>query len=257
MPYALVTGASKGIGKCIAVQLAQRGWDLLLVARSEDLLSALSDQLSMDYKIRVHFLATDLTRDEAASIVYSWVDGLRINPSMLVNNAGYGLSGSTERYTASEYKKMLRINIITPVELCNLFMAKLRAQERAYIMNIASTAAYQAIPLLNVYAASKTFILQYSRALHLELKNTKVSVTCVSPGTTHTNFAQVAQVSDKAMKLANKVGMSPESVARVAVEATLNGKTEVVVGLMNKLGAFLAWLFPKKIVEMAAGKIYE
>src|ERR1700732_4131082 len=105
---------------------------------------------------------------------------------------------------------MMQVNMIAPVQLCKQFLPKLRQQPKAFILNIASSAAYQAVPGLTVYAATKSFILSFSRGLRQELKKTPVSVTCISPGATDTNFVNQAQLGEKARKMANKVNMSPE-----------------------------------------------
>ena len=108
-----------------------------------------------------------------------------------------------------------------------------------------------------MYAATKSFVLQFSRALRQELKHSNVSVTCVSPGSTETDWAHRAKVGEKGLKLAKKVNMQANEVARIAVDAMLKGKVEVITGVLNKLGAFMAWLLPKNLVESTSGKIYE
>jgi short-subunit dehydrogenase len=176
---------------------------------------------------------------------------------MLVNNAGYGLSGPLEKYTIAENINMMQVNMIVPVHLCQLFLPVLRQQTKSYILNIASSAAYQAIPYLSVYAATKVFILNFSRGLRQELRGTPVSVTCISPGATDTDFVVRAKVGAKGLKTADKVNMSPEAVAEIAVKAMYAGKAEVITGLLNKVGAFFVWLLPKGLVERTAMKIYE
>jgi short-subunit dehydrogenase len=133
----------------------------------------------------------------------------------------------------------------------------LRAQSRAYILNIASSAAYQAVPYLSLYAATKAFVLTLSRGLHQELRQSNVSVTCISPGATDTDFTVRARIGEKGLKAAAKVNMSPEAVAKIAVKSMLAGKAEVITGTINKLGAFMVWLLPKGLVERTAMKIYQ
>ncbi|WP_460973329.1 SDR family NAD(P)-dependent oxidoreductase, partial [Spirosoma migulaei] len=138
-----------------------------------------------------------------------------------------------------------------------LFLPQLRQQSKAYILNIGSSAAYQAVPGLSLYSASKSFVLQFSRGLHQELKRSPVSVTCVCPGSTDTNFADRAQIGEKGRKAAEKVNMTPHDVAKQAVDAMFAGKAELVTGLLNKAGKLMAWLLPKGLVEKTAGSIYE
>jgi short-subunit dehydrogenase len=156
---------------------------------------------------------------------------------------------------------MMQVNMTTLVELTYLFLPRLRQYATpatpAYILNIGSSAAYQAVPGLSLYSASKGFVLQFSRGLRQELKRSLVSVTCVCPGSTDTAFIDRAQVGDKGRKAAERVNMTPQEVGRQAVEATLSGKAEVVTGALNKLGKLMAWLLPKGLVEQTAGSIYD
>lgn len=257
MAYALITGASKGIGLAIADELARRSFDLLLVARSESLLKSESQRLATTYGVKTNYLAIDLADTGAAQAVFDWCTRYGYPVQMLVNNAGYGLSGPFESHPLAEHLDMLSVNNGTLVKLTYLFLPQLRQQARAYILNIGSSAAYQAVPRLSLYAASKAFVLQFSRGLHQELRRTAVSVTCVCPGATDTGFVNRAQIGEKGRKAAERVNMTPADVARQAVTATLAGKAEVVTGVVNKLGKLMAWLLPKGVVEQAAGSIYE
>ena len=251
MPRALITGASKGIGKAIAIELAKKKYDLILVARSEKILQTLSKEIATKYGVKTDFKAIDLSEIGAATRLFDWCAAQKYQISMLVNNAGYGLSGKFESYDAAENFSMMQLNMITPVQLCQSFLPLLKAEPKAYIMNIASSTAYQAIPNMSLYAATKVFILRFSRGLKHELSSTNVSVTVVSPGSTDTEFVDRANINEKALKAAQKVNMTAEAVAKIAVEGTLAGKTEVITGLINKLGAFAAWLLPDSQIGRA------
>lgn len=257
MTYALITGASKGIGKAIATELARRRYNVLLVARSEEQLRQLAEQLTEIYAVQAHYLAVDLSVAGAAQRVFDWCEAHTYTVQTLVNNAGYGLSGPFEKYTIAEHENVMAVNMTALMQLCRLFLPVLKQQPKAYILNIASSAAYQAVPGLSLYAATKAFVLTFSRGLHQELRKTAVSVTAISPGATDTDFATRAQVGEKALKAAEKVNMAPDAVAKIAVDSMLAGKTEAITGVINKLGAFAAWLLPKGFVERTAGKIYE
>lgn len=256
MAYALITGASKGIGKAIAQELAARKIDLLLIARSQDLLQQVANDLSKKYAIKTAYLAVDLSEADAGQKVFDWCLAQNFSINILVNNAGYGLSGTFNKQTLTNNLDMLQVNMLVPVTLTQLFLPQLLAQPQAYILNTASSAAYQAVPGLGLYAATKAFLLSFSRALHQELRNTSVSVTAVSPGATDTDFVVRAQVGPKALKAANQVNMSPQDVAKIAVKAMFRKKPEVITGAINKAGAFLTWLLPKGLVERMAMKIY-
>jgi len=257
MEYALITGASKGIGRAIARELASRGYHLLLVARSEDLLQQLAVELGSRNKIVVDYLALDLSSNEAPQNVCDWCRAKGYTVTILVNNAGYGLSGPFEKYSLSEHLNMMQLNMSTLVGITRLFLPNLHQRPKAYILNVASSAAYQAVPNLTLYAATKAFVLAFSRGLHQELHKTNISVTCVSPGATDTDFPNRAQLGEKGMKAAAKLNMTPETVATLAVKGMFAGKPEVITGFINKLGAAMAWLLPKTMVERTAMKIYE
>ncbi|HEX2607114.1 MAG TPA: SDR family oxidoreductase [Flavisolibacter sp.] len=257
MPFALITGASKGIGKAIAFELAARKLNVLLVARSGDLLNELALELKKAHSVEVHTLAIDLSQPDAAHQVYEWSQPYLDQLQVLVNNAGYGLSGRFEAYPLKDHLQLMQLNMNVVVACCHLFIPYLKKQKQAYILNIASSAAYQAVPYLSVYAATKSFVLQFSRALRYELKRSSISVTCISPGATDTGFNDRANLGEKAVKAAKKLEMTPEQVADIAVTALFAKKTEVITGFINKLGAAFVWLLPKKWVENTAAKIYE
>jgi uncharacterized protein len=257
MSYALITGSSKGIGKAIAIELAKKNINILMVARSEALLKKNALAISEKYNVKVDFLVIDFTNPLAAEQVKTWCDEKNYAVSILVNNAGYGLSGAFEKYSIQDYNKIIQLNINAVVSLCHIFLNDFKKLPQSYILNIASTTAYQSVPGFSVYAASKSFIKSFTRSLNFELKNTNVSVTCVSPGGTDTEFAIVADVSKAALKAADKFNMTPEAVARIAVNAMFNKKTEVITGFINKVGAFLSWLLPQKFVEGNLYKIYK
>lgn len=257
MSYALITGASKGIGKAIAYNLASRKINLLLVARSESLLNEVSAELTAKYGIEVKYLCADLANNDSAKIILDWVEKNNIQINILINNAGYGLSGSFEKYTAQAHTEMMNVNMTSLVKLTSLFLPMLKRQKQSYILNIASTAAYQAVPYLSVYSASKSFVVSFSRALQYELRKTNVAVTCVSPGGADTDFALRADIGKKAKKAGEKLNMDPNEVAAIAVNSMFKKKREVITGFINKLGAFLVWLTPKRISEKVAADLYK
>ncbi|HEY0262397.1 MAG TPA: SDR family oxidoreductase [Chitinophagales bacterium] len=258
MAYALITGASKGIGKEIAKELSKRQYDLVLVARSENLIADLAKEMNANYGVKAVYVATDLSAENAAETLLNFLQQNEISISVLVNNAGYGLWGAFEKLSLEEQINMLRLNDETLVRITHKLLPSLHKAKKAYILNIASTTAYQAIPYLSVYAASKAFVVAFSRGLAAELSDTNVSVTCVSPGGTDTNFMERAGI-DKAeiVKAASKVSMSPEDVAKQAVEALFAGKTEFIPGAINKIQVGANNFLPKKLIEKIAGNLYK
>ena len=255
--YALVTGASRGIGRAIALQLAQRGYDLLLIARSEAQLIALAQEISQQHQRQAQVLALDLAAPSAAETVAAWATGQTEHLAVLVNNAGYGLWGRFEQLNLVEQQNMLQLNMALPVALTHALLPALHRVPKAFVLNVASTAAYQAVPSLTLYAASKAFLLSFSRGLRYELKTTNVSVTCLSPGATTTSFADRAGMGAELQETANKVSMTAEAVAAAAIAGMLAGEAEVVPGVLNKVSAGLTSFVPKGLVEKIAAGIYE
>lgn len=258
MSFALITGASKGIGKAMAYEFASQKKNVLLVARSEDLLQQISKDICAKYNVNVYYLAIDLAKENAVNEVKQWCFDNIYTVDVLINNAGYGLSGSFEKYDYQAYQAMMQVNMNVPLQLIQAFLPTLKNNKQSYILNIASAAAYQAVPGLNVYAATKAFLLSMSRSLSFEFRNSNIHITCVSPGATESDFANRANVTgEKAIKMAEKVNMKPEVVAKFAIKAMYNKKTEAIPGFLNKATAFFVWLLPKKISEKMAADIYD
>ena len=257
MVYTLITGASKGIGLSIAMELAKRKFNVLLLARDGALLQENVTLIRKVYKVEADFIALDLTESSAVETLISWLKKNDYKLNALINNAGYGLSGQIQSYSLTEHENMMELNMLVPVRLIYSLLPMLRLEPKGYIMNVGSSASYQSIPGLNIYAASKSFILNFSRGLKHELKGTGISVTVVSPGATDTDFADRANVkSKKAIQLAKATNMHPDDVAKLAVDAMLSEKTEVITGVLNKLGVFLTWLLPKRFIEKNIASIY-
>jgi uncharacterized protein len=257
MSYALITGASKGIGRAIAKELASRKVDILLVARSENLLTELRKEIEERYKVQCDYFVCDLSDSQAPEHLYNWCTDQKFSVNILVNNAGYGLSGSFESRPIEEHIGMINVSMLSTIKLIHLFLPQLKQQTKAYILNIGSSAAYQAVPYLSTYAAAKSFIVSFSRALKHELRNSNVRVTVVSPGVTDTDFPMRANVNEKGLKTAEKISMTPEQVAKIAVKSMFKEKTEVLTGFITKATTFFVKLLPKKFSEKTAAKFYQ
>ena len=256
MAYALITGASKGIGKSMATALASKQYDLLLVARSGKEQEALAVTLSATYNVQVDWLEMDLSLPNAAENVVDWCTSRHYKISILINNAGYGVWGPFESADMHQQSEMLQVNMHTPVNLCYRLLPMLKAQPKSYILNVSSTAAYQAVPTFSLYAASKAFILSFTRGLRQELKGTNISVTCLSPGPVNTNFIDRAGL--QAIKAtAERFGMHPDAVAAIALKGMFAGKAEIVPGAINAISVFATRLVPKNVVEKIAAGFYK
>jgi uncharacterized protein len=257
MAFALITGSGKGIGQAIAFELAKRNIDVLLTARSAENLQKTSEAIKASYKVKAEYLPLDLSEPQAPQKLYNWCIQNNYDVRYLINNAGFGLSGSFSQIPLEQSLNLIQLNVVAVTQLCHIFLPLLKKQPQSYILNIASTSAYQSVPMLSVYSATKSFVLSFSRGLHHELKDKGVSVTCVSPGPTDTEWSNRANIKGKALKMADKVNMTSPQVAKIAVEAMLSKKTEVVTGMVNKLGVFMAWLLPKALVEKSAHNLYK
>ncbi|QHS59312.1 SDR family NAD(P)-dependent oxidoreductase [Chitinophaga agri] len=256
MTYALITGASKGIGLSMAHNLASRKYNLLLIARSEQELAAAAATLSAQYQVKVAWLAIDLSRPDSSLQVAEWCKAEQYPISILINNAGYAVWGNFEDRSLEDHQQMIRVNAETPVALCHHLLPILRQQPQSYILNVSSTAAYQAVSTLTLYAASKSFMLLFSRGLRQELKDTNVAVCCLCPGPVKTNFIDRAGM--QAIKeTADKYGMTPDEVAAAAIKGMFRKKAEMIPGFTNVLTAFLTRIVPKGLVENIAANLYK
>jgi len=257
MNYALITGASKGIGKSIALALAAKGNNLLLVSRSEEALKELSTFIAQRYKVKTDYLAIDLAAADAAQRVYNWYTEKGYAIHILVNNAGYGLWGKFDSRSIESHNEMLQLNVLTLVQLTHKILPDLKKQSSAYILNVASTAAYQAVPTLSLYAASKSFVLLFTRGIKLELKDTNVSVSCLCPGPTSTDFIERAGMSESIKKKSDTFSMTADAVAKIGVNGMYKGKAEIIPGLLNKIIVIFTALLPKFITEKIANDLYK
>jgi len=254
--YALITGASKGIGKSMAIALAKRKINLLLISRSADELAVLQTAIESEYGVEVHIFAIDLSQPQAAKAVHNWVTEKNYAVQILINNAGYGLWGKFAELDLNAQMEMCQLNMTTVTALCHLFVPVLSTQEKAYILNVCSTAAYQAVPTLAIYSATKSFILSFTRALRFELKDGPVSVSCLSPGPVDTNFAHRAGL-DAFNKMAEKFNMKPDDVAEIAIKGLFAGKSEMIPGFTNIISVYANRILPKGFIEKMAAGIYK
>jgi uncharacterized protein len=256
MAYALITGASGGIGLAMARELAVRKHDLLLVARSGQTLQQLADDIRGKHQVKVEVLAIDLSTPDAPKAVLTWIQSANYPVDILINNAGFGSWGMYDEIPEAEFQGMMQLNMVTLANLCRLLLPILKKENRSYILNVSSTAAYQAVPTLSLYAATKAFVLVLTRGLNWELKGTSVTASCLSPGPTTTGFidrANLGRIKEKA----EKFSMSAEAVARIALNGMFAGKAEIIPGVTNWLSAKLAEIVPKQIPETIARNLYK
>lgn len=247
---AVVTGSSSGIGADIARELAKRGHGVTLVARREDRLKALADELTSAYHVRAEVLAADLTDADSRAAIPAELERRGLIVDILVNNAGFSTMGPVHSGDREAELSMVRTNIEAVVDLCTLFVAGMVTRHRGAILNTASTAAFQPLPGQAVYGASKSFVLSYGRALGTELKGTGVTVTTLCPGPVETGFAEASGLTDAEAgeSLPKFMWVAPAEVAKAAVEGLAAGRAVVIPGAANRFGAMAGHLIPKSLI---------
>ncbi|HPH68223.1 MAG TPA: SDR family oxidoreductase [Kofleriaceae bacterium] len=248
---ALVTGASSGIGEAMARRLAADGVALVITARRGDALEALATTLRTT--VAVDVVAADLGKPGAAAEV--WRAARAGGPiNVLINNAGFGYFRRFDAADADTARdqELLTLNVGSLVELCKYFVNDTEPSgQRRHILNIASIAAYQSVPRMALYAASKAMVRNFSEALHDELRGSATAVTCVCPGGTKTAFHAAAGAGDYG-KIANASMMSADAVAQIALAAMWKGKRTVIPGVINKLSCFGVRLVPRFLASLTA-----
>lgn len=236
---ALITGASSGIGRDMARELAKRGCDLILVARRVNRLEEIKNEIT---GVSVETIECDVSTEENCTKLYNFVKDKGVD--MLVNNAGFGLAGEFLSTDLNKELNMIKTNVVAVHMLTKLFLKDFAEKDRGIILNVASSAAYMAGPYLSTYYATKNYVRRLTEAVYRELKekNSNVSVSVLCPGPVNTEFNDVANV-----KFALK-GLSSEYVARYAIEKALKGKLYIIPGLQMKLGVFLLRFIPNKLM---------
>jgi len=239
---ALITGATSGIGLEIARILAATH-HLVLVSRDKKKLEELKSSL----RTTVHTFAIDLSTVGSARKVFDYVRKRRITVDVLVNNAGFGVSGESVGADVVKTYSMLHLNIITLTELCMLFGKEMKERKRGFILNVASVAAYQPVPYLASYSASKSYVLNFSEALAQELSDYNVHVTCLCPGVTSSNFYAAMGRTAR--------GASARDVALFGVRALFGRRMTVTFGLRNNIRVWLVRLLPRVVVARLAKRL--
>lgn len=239
----LVTGASSGIGLEIARLMARQGYDLIVLARRKPLLDALAQELRASCQVKVEVLEADLAVPGAAQSVVDALQGRGLQVDVLVNNAGFGLLGDHAALESQRQFEIVQVNIMALVQLTRLLLPGMIARDRGGVLNVASTAAFQAGPGMAVYYATKAFVLSYTEALHEELGHTRLHVSCLCPGPTDTPFVDVAGM--KGVKFFKLGPQSAAKVARFGVRAFQANRAVAISGFKNALAAFLVRFAPR------------
>jgi uncharacterized protein len=243
----LVTGASGGIGEELARQLAAKGYDLILVARTQSKLETLAKDLLGKYNIRAATIALDLSSHTATQDILKHLEAQQLKVDVLVNNAGFGEYGEFATSDPVKQEQMLNLNIVTLTMLTRALLPKMLENKWGRVMNVASTAAFMPGPLMSVYYATKAYVLSFSEAIAEELKGTGVTVTTLCPGPTETGFQARADMQDsKLVKGRNLMGVA--EVVKQGLEGLERGQSVVIPGLMNQMQALFPRFLPRSLV---------
>jgi short-subunit dehydrogenase len=247
----LVTGASSGIGAELARVFAREGATLVLVARSAGKLGTLAGELSRDHGVRVSVVPADLAVPGAARRVYDRLEAEGIRVDVLVNNAGFGFRGPFVQIDAQAQVDMIQVNVAAPTHLARLFLPGMIERGRGGILNVASAAGFQPGPWMNVYYATKAYLLHFSEALADEVSGSGVTVTCLAPGPTRTGFGELADM--EATRLFKLGTMTAAEVAEAGHRAFRRGHALVVPGIRNGIIPYAARITPRFLMRKIAG----
>jgi uncharacterized protein len=244
--YTLITGASRGIGKAIAFEMASRGHNLILNSLPDEDLHELSNELRTKYKVSVHTRETDLTEIDGPSRLFNEIkeEGLKVN--ILINNAGYGIEGPAEHVTLHDVDKIISLNIRALTILTTLFIPELKKTD-SYLLNISSMGAFVPTPYKSVYLASKCYIFYLTRSLEAELKGTSVKTCVIAPSGVRTNEKSIERIK-LAGWVAQKSSLSPEEVARKGIRGMFSGKKVIIPGKFTRLIFRFSLLLPEGLI---------
>ena len=251
MNTTLITGASSGIGEAFARKLASLGRNVFLVARSEEKLIALCNELGRTNSVRAQYLPLDLSEPDVPTKLFAETEKRGLTIDLLINNAGFGAMGDFAQLDLARQLNMIDLNIKTLVELTHRFLQPMRERKQGAIINVASTAGFQPVPFMATYGATKAFILSFSEALWEENRPHGVHVMALCPGVTETNFFEASRMEQPPMRVAQ----SPEDVVEAALRGLSRKKGFVISGWTNFFMVEAERLVPRSLVVRLAGRV--
>jgi len=251
MKTTLITGASSGIGEAFARKLAAEGHNVLLVARSEDKLIALCNELGLNHNVRAEYFVADLSQPESPARLLEETRERNLEIDLLINNAGFGSMGEFGELDLARELNMIDLNVRSLVELTHLFLQPMRERKRGSIINVASTAGFQPVPFMATYAATKAFVLSFSEALWEENRAFGIKVMALCPGVTETGFFEASRMK----RPPGRAVQTSEQVVEVALRAWKRGKSSVISGWPNRIMVGTERLVPRSLVLRAVGAI--
>lgn len=252
--YSLITGASAGTGKQIAIECAKRGFNVFLVSLPETGLESFSEELKIMYPVDVKYLSIDLTKSKSPQKVFDFAVEYKLVINMLVNNAGMGFNGKLESLNADLIDTMILLNVRASTLLTFLFIPEMKKLHQSYILNISSFAGLTPLPNKSVYSATKAYLFFLTQALNIELKGTGISVTSVHPnGITSERARENVKNSGVMGRIS---ALSPEQVAKISIDSMLSGSKFVIPGVMNKFYYAIGVALPHGIVIKLIGGVF-
>lgn len=254
MKTVLITGASSGIGKETAYVYAEKKYNLILVARRKENLDIIKKEVEEKHKVKVDIFDIDLSKTNSAEQLYTKVKEANLHVNILINNAGFGMKGYFKETDIEREEAMLILNMVTLTKLTKLFVQDMIEKNTGQIINIASTAAFQGIPGMACYAATKAYVMHFSEAIAHELKKDNIQVTVINPGATKSEFADTA-----GFEKSNVFSKAPSSrdLAEFIFSSMKKDKVNAVHGLKNSLLSFSTRLTPRNLLVKIAGKMME
>jgi short-subunit dehydrogenase len=252
--YTLITGASDGLGKAFALECAQRGRNLILVALPGKKLRYLADFIRRNFQVKVTTFAKDLSKEEDCIDLYREVQQNHLKVDLLINNVGLGNCASFETEKLDYFLQLIRINILPATILTRLFLDQLKEQPDAHVLNVSSLGAYFNLPNKQVYGATKAYLLHFSKSLRLELAPTGVSVSVLCPGGMNTN-PRLCRLLSTSNWFVRHARLSPEQVAAIAINATLAGKAVIIPGRLNRISLILDKILPTPLKRFCTGRL--
>jgi uncharacterized protein len=253
--YTLITGASSGIGLALAREYARNKHNLILVARNQEALKTIAKELTLEYKISTDTFALDLTNINNIELLLGFIKKKKYIIDNIINNAGFGLNGQFCDLNLQDQIDMINLNVTSVVKLCHHFANLMKKQSyTGHILNVASTAAFQPGPYMSIYYATKAFLLSFSNALNKELQSYNISVGCLCPGPTKTNFDKVANTTTLPL-FNNPFVMTSEEVARIAYKQINKNKMTIIPGLSNKIVSLNYRFLPRQVLLNIVSKI--
>jgi len=250
--WALITGSSSGIGKELAISLAKRNWNLILVARREPLLAQIKKSLTDTYKVKVEYIAADITSDDEILNIKKKIE--KHNVSLIINNAGILNRSTVKELVMKEVQKLHKLNIESLTQLSIISINHFsNLSKPCYLLNVGSVNSYVALSKSSIYSGSKAYVKAFSLALREEVSDTNITVSCLCPGGTESEILEAAGVGQKVDP--GKFLMSGQAVAEIAIKGLFKNQAIIIPGMMNKLTILLNRILPEWLVTKVSSKI--